>query len=141
VARGVVLAADYGLDDYSDARVHGPGASVELYAGHWLLTGRYRYVATRFDGSGTTAGEHAGTASVGWLYGSANLVRLFAGAGGEAFSGPSRDRIGRFTAHTAGVAWRHWITPAVGLEAVYARQDRSDGGRQHTYGLRVVRRW
>ena len=141
VARGLVLGAEYALDDYRDARLHGPALSTELYVGRWLVAARYRYSSTRFDGSAGDAGEHGGLLSAGVTYDAENLVRLFAGAGGEAFSQPSRDRIGRFTAHTIGAAWRHWVTPALGLEAVYARQDRSDGGRQHSYGLRVVRRW
>ena len=141
VARGLLIGAEYALDDYRDARVHGPGASAELYVGRWLVAARYRYSSTRFDDTSTPVGEHGGLVSAGYAYGAANLVRLFAGAGGEAFSPPSRDRIGRFTAHTIGAAWRHWVTPAVGFEVVYARQDRSDGGRQQSYGLRVARRW
>jgi YaiO family outer membrane protein len=141
VARGVVVGAEYALDDYSDARVHGPALLAELYVGRGLAAARYRYASTRFDVAGADVGEHGGLVSAGYTYGAENLVRLFAGAGGEAFSQPSRDRIGRFTAHTVGAAWRHWVTPALGLEAVYARQDRSDGGRRHSYGLRVVRRW
>ena len=141
IARGLVLAAVYGFDRYQDARVHGVGSSLELYAGRWLVAGRYRYTATRFDAAGSAVGEHAGIASVGRLYGTANLVRVFAAAGGEAFSQPSRDRIGRLDAHTLGFAWRHFLTPALGLEGTYGRQEWSEGGVLHSYGLRVVRRW
>ncbi len=137
----MLLTAGYGFDRYLDARVHGAGASIELYAGRWLFAGRYRYTGTRFDATGTAVGEHAGMASVGLLYGGANLVRVFAAAGGEAFSQPARDRIGRLDAHTFGMAWRQFLTPTVGLEGTYGRQEWSEGGVLHSYGLRVVRRW
>ncbi|HEU5039179.1 MAG TPA: YaiO family outer membrane beta-barrel protein, partial [Gemmatimonadales bacterium] len=90
LARGVVLAADYDFDRYHDAGVHALATGLELYAGRWLIAGRYRYTATRFDGADALVGDHAGSASVGWQYGAANLVRVFAAAGGEAFSQPSR---------------------------------------------------
>ena len=141
IARGLVLGAGYGFDRYHDARVHGAGSSLELYAGRWLLAGRYRYTAARFQGADAAVGEHAGAATVGWMYGAANLVRIVGAVGGEAFSEPSRDRIGRLDAHTLGLAWRHFLTPALGLEATYARQDRAERGVLHTYGVRVVRRW
>jgi YaiO family outer membrane protein len=142
IARGVVLYADYSFLRYHDAGVHRAGPGVELYPGrHWLIAGSYRYAATRFDGSPGAVGNHAGSLTLGYLYGPENLVRLFGGAGGESFSQPSRDLIGRFQAHTLGLAWRHFFTPGLGMEAVYAHQDRSGGEDQDSFGLRVVRRW
>jgi YaiO family outer membrane protein len=141
VARRLVLYADYAFHDYRDAGVHQAGPALELYAGHWLFAGRYRYAATRFAGSAAAVDDHAGSLAVGYLYGVANIVRIFGAAGGESFTQPSRDLIGRFDAHTVGLAWRHFLTPGLGVEALYAHQDRSDGGNQESYSLRVVRRW
>ena len=142
VARGVVLYAEYAFLDYRDADVHQAGPALEVYAGrHWLFAGRYRYAATRFQGATGSVDNHAGSLSAGYLYGPGNLVRIFGGAGGESFSQPSRDMIGRFEAHTLGLAWRHFLTPGLGIEALYAHQDRSAGGNQDSYGLRVLRRW
>jgi YaiO family outer membrane protein len=141
VARRLVLYADYAFHDYRDAGVHQAGPALELYAGHWLFAGRYRYAATRFAGSAAAVDDHAGSLAVGYLYGVANIVRIFGAAGGESFTQPSRDLIGRFDAHTVGLAWRHFLTPGLGVEALYAHPDRSDGGNQESYSLRVVRRW
>lgn len=137
----LVLYADYGYHDYRDAEVHRLGPALELYAGRWLLSLRYRYAATRFAGAAAAVGDHAGAASLGYSYGSAGLVRVFAAAGGESFTQPSRELIGRFDAHALGVSWRHFVTPGFGLEAMYAHQDRSDGGDQDSWALRLVRRW
>jgi YaiO family outer membrane protein len=141
IGRRLVLHTDYAFLDYRDAQVHQAGPGLELYAGHWLFTGRYRYAATRFAGTAASVDDHAGSLAVGFLYGPSNLVRIFAAAGGESFTQPSRDLIGRFDAHTVGVAWRHFLTPGFGVEALYAHQDRSDGGDQDSYSLRVLRRW
>jgi YaiO family outer membrane protein len=141
IAHGLILAAEYRYDGYADARVHGVGPALEWYAGHWLLAGSYRYIATRFDGTSTTAGDHAGLLSLGRQYGDANLVRLFGFAGGESFGPSSRDRIGSSDVRGAGLSWRHFVSPALGFEAVLALEDRSAGGTRRTYGLRVVRRW
>jgi YaiO family outer membrane protein len=141
VARGVVLYADYAFLDYRDADVHQAGPAVELYAGRWLVAGRVRWIATRFGGSGVAVHDGAGSLSVGWLYGASNLVRVFAGTGSESFTGPSRERIGRFDARTIGLSWRHFLTPGLGLEALYAHQDRSGGAGSDAWSLRVLRRW
>ncbi len=141
IGRRLVVYTDYAFQDYRDAQVHQAGPGLELYAGHWLIAGRYRYAATRFAGTAVTVDDHAGSLAVGFLYGPSNLVRIFAAAGGESFTQPSRDLIGRFDAHTVGVAWRHFLTPGLGVEALYAHQDRSDGGDQDSYSLRVLRRW
>jgi YaiO family outer membrane protein len=141
IGRRLVLHTDYAFLDYRDAQVHQAGPALELYAGRWLFTGRYRYAATRFAGTASSVGDHGGSLAVGFLYGPSNLVRIFAAAGGESFTQPSRDLIGRFDAHTVGVAWRHFLTPGFGVEALYAHQDRSDGGVQDSYSLRVLRRW
>ena len=137
----VVVLTDYGFADYRDADVHRIGPAVEVYAGRWLVAGRYRYLRTRFDGIGGTVDDHAGSLTVGYEYGAAGLVRVFAALGGESFTQPSRELIGRFDARTLGLAWRHWLAPGVGLEALYAHQDRSSGGGQDAYSLRVLRRW
>ena len=141
LGRRLVLYTDYAFQDYRDAQVHQAGPALELYAGHWLFAGRYRYAATRFAGTAAAVDDHAGSLAVGYLYGPSSLVRIFAAAGGESFTQPSRDLIGRFDAHTVGVAWRHFLTPGLGVEALYAHQDRSDGGDQDSYSLRVLRRW
>jgi YaiO family outer membrane protein len=137
----LVLGADYGFLDYRDADVHQAGPAVELYAGrHWLLAGRYRYSSTRFAG-GPAVGNHGGSLTLGYLYGPANLLRIFGSAGGESFSGPSRELVGEFDAVTIGAAWRHFPAARLGLELLYARQHRSDGVNQDSYGLRLVQRW
>ncbi len=138
----LVLQAEYELLDFHDAGVHRFGPGFELYLGRdWLLAGRYRYARTRFDAVGGGVGDHSGLLTVGRLYGEANLLRVFAAAGGESFAAPSRDLIGELRAHAFGAAWRHFLTPRLGLEITYAHQDRSGGGDQDSYSLRVVRRW
>jgi YaiO family outer membrane protein len=141
IGRRLVVHADYTFLDYRDAQVHQAGPALELYAGRWLFTGRYRYAATHFAGTAASVDDHGGSLAVGFLYGPSSLFRIFAAAGGESFTQPSRDLIGRFDAHTVGVAWRHFLTPGFGVEALYAHQDRSDGGGQDSYSLRVLRRW
>jgi YaiO family outer membrane protein len=142
-ARGLVLAVGYRYDGYADARVHGLGPSVEWYAGRWLVTGSWRYTITRFDGIAAAPGRHAGLASLGWQYGQANIVRVFGFAGAESFGEPSRDRIGTSDMRGAGLAWRQFVSSALGLEATYAFEHLSGGaaGTRHRYGLRLVRRW
>jgi len=140
-ARGLLLSADYRHDAYADAQVHGVGPALEWYAGPWLLAARYRYTATRFDGVSSTAGDHTGLLSVGYQYGLANIVRAFGFVGGESFGEPSRDRIGSSDGHGAGLAWRQFVSPALGFEVVYAFDDRSGIGTRHSFGLRLVRRW
>lgn len=141
IARGVVLYADYAYLEYHDAGVHQAGPAVELYAGRWLVAGRIRWAATRFDGSSAAVHDGSGSLSVGWSYGSLNLVRVFAGTGSESFTGPSRERIGRFDARTVGLSWRHFLTPELGLEALYAHHERSAGAGGDAWSLRVLRRW
>ena len=53
----------------------------------------------------------------------------------------SRERIGRFDAHTVGLSWRHFLTPEVGLEGLYAHQDRSGDAASDAWSLRVLHRW
>jgi YaiO family outer membrane protein len=141
IARGVVLYADYGFFDYHDADVHQAGPAVELYAGRWLVAGRIRWAATRFAGSAGAVHDGAASLSVAWSYGSNNLVRVFAGTGSESFTQPSREQVGRFDARTVGLSWRHFLTPDLGVEALYARQDRSGGAEGEAWSLRVLRRW
>ncbi len=141
ILRPLVLYAEYELLDFADADVHRLGPALELYAGRWLLSARYRYAATRFAGTTAAAGNHSGSLTLGYLYGGANLVRVFAGAGGESFAQPSRDLIGDFHAHTVGAGWRHFLTPGFGIEVAFAHQDRSAGANQDCYSLRLVRRW
>ncbi|HET7471390.1 MAG TPA: YaiO family outer membrane beta-barrel protein [Gemmatimonadales bacterium] len=140
-ARGLLLSADYRHDAYADAQVHGVGPSLEWYTGPWLLAARYRYTATRFDGVSGTAGDHAGLGSVGYQYGLANIVRVFGFVGGESFGEPSRDRIGSTDGRGAGLAWRQFVSPVMGFEAVYAFDDRTGIGTRHSFGVRLVRRW
>jgi YaiO family outer membrane protein len=141
VARGLVLQADYEYLDFLDANVHQVGPGVELYAGHWLLAGRYRYSSTRFSSTPSAVGNDAGSVSLGFVYGGRSLVRIFAAAGAESVAQPSRDVIGEFHAHTVGGSWRHFFTPRLGLEVAYAHQHRSNGIHQDAYGLRLVQRW
>jgi YaiO family outer membrane protein len=142
LGRRLVLDAGYAFLSYRDAQVHRVGPGLEWYAGRWLLAGRYRYTATRFDGAAAAVDDHSGSLSVGYLYGSSSsLVRIFAAAGGESFTQPSRELIGRFDAHAVGLAWRHFLTPNLGVEALYAHQDRSDGRNQDSYSVRVLRQW
>ena len=142
VGRHLVLDAEYTFLDFHDADVHQAGPGLELYAGqHWLVAARYRWSGTRFGGVEGSVGHHAGSLALGYLYGPANLVRIFAATGAESFAQPSRDRIGEFNAHTIGVAWRHFASPRLGLELLYAHQDRSDGADQDSYGVRLVQRW
>jgi YaiO family outer membrane protein len=141
VARGVVLYADYAFLDYLDAAVHQAGPAVEVYAGRWLVTGRVRWAATSFAGSAGAVHDGAGSLSLGRFYGPGNLVRVFAGTGSESFTQPSREQVGRFDARTIGLSWRHFLTPALGLEALYAHQDRSGGAEGDSWSLRVLHRW
>ena len=139
----VVLYADYEFLDYTDADVHQAGPGIELYAGRWLITGRYRYSSTAFAGADAAVGNHSGSVSLGYQYGSAGLFRIFAGAGAEPFTGPSREDIGEFSGQTVGAGWRHFLTPLFGFEVVYAHQERSGTvvESQDSYGVRLVRRW
>ena len=114
----------------------------ELYLGrHWLAAARYRYARTAFSGGGSAVGNHGGSVTLGWLSGTANLVRLFAGVGGESFAGPSRELVGSFDARTVGVSWRQYVDPRLGVELLYARQDRSTGQRQDSWSVGLMRRW
>jgi YaiO family outer membrane protein len=141
VARGVVLYAEYAYLDYADADVHQAGPAVELYAGRWLVAARARWIATGFAGSADAVHDGAGSLSLGRFYGESNLVRVFAGTGSESFTGPSRERIGRFDARTIGLSLRHFLTPELGLEALYAHQDRSGDAASDAWSLRVLHRW
>ncbi len=141
VARWLVVHADYEYLDFLDANVHRVGPDLDIYAGPWLLAGRYRYSSTRFSPTASAVGNDAGSVSLGYVYGAVNLVRIFAASGAESFTQPSRDAIGEFHARTVGGSWRHFITPRLGLELAYARQHRSDGTDQNAYSLRLVRRW
>jgi YaiO family outer membrane protein len=141
VARRVVLYADYAFLHYFDADVHQAGPAVELYAGPWLVAARARWIATSFAGSAEAVHDGAGSLSLGRFYGQGSLVRLFAGTGSESFTGPSRERIGRFDARTIGLSWRHFLTPELGLEALYAHQDRSGDAQSDAWSLRVLHRW
>ncbi len=141
VARGLVLYADYAFLHYFDADVHQAGPAVELYAGRWLVAARARWIATSFAGSAEAVHDGAGSLSLGRFYGEGSLVRLFAGTGSESFTGPSRERIGRFDARTVGLSWRHFLTPELGLEALYAHQDRSGEAQGDAWSLRVLHRW
>jgi YaiO family outer membrane protein len=141
VARGLVLYADYAFLHYFDADVHQAGPAVELYAGRWLVAARARWIATSFAGSAEAVHDGAGSLSLGRFYGEGSLVRLFAGTGSESFTGPSRERIGRFDARTIGLSWRHFLTPELGLEALYAHQDRSGDAQSDAWSLRVLHRW
>ncbi len=141
VARGVVLYADYTFLHYFDADVHQAGPAVELYSGRWLFTARGRWIATSFAGSAEAVHDGAGSLSLGRFYGESNLVRVFAGTGSESFTGPSRERIGSFDARTIGLSWRHFLTPELGLEALYAHQDRSGDAASDAWSLRVLHRW
>jgi YaiO family outer membrane protein len=141
VARGIVLYADYAFLHYFDADVHQAGPAVELYAGRWLVSARARWIATSFTGSTEPVHDGAGSLSLGRFYGESSLVRVFAGTGSESFTGPSRERIGRFDAHTFGLSWRHFLTPELGLEALYAHQGRSNDAASDAWSLRVLHRW
>jgi YaiO family outer membrane protein len=141
VARGVVLSADYAFLDYLDAGVHQAGPAVEVYAGPCLVAGRVRWAATSFAGSAGAVHDGAASLSLGRLYGPGNLVRVFAGTGSESFTQPSREQVGRFDARTIGLSWRHYVTPGLGLEALYAHQDRSGGAEGDSWSLRVLHRW
>ncbi len=138
----LVLYADYSFLDFSDAQVHQLGPHLEAYGGrHWMVTGSYAYSSTRFAGVPGAVGNHSGSVSLGYLYGSENRVQIFAAAGAESFVGPSRDLIGGFHAHTIAVAWRQSLLPRLGLALLYAHQDRSDGITQDSYSLGLVQRW
>jgi YaiO family outer membrane protein len=141
VTRGVVLYADYAFLHYFDVDVHQAGPAVELYAGRWLVTARARWIATSFAGLADAVHDGAGSLSLGRFYGKSNLVRVFAGTGSESFTGPSRERIGSFDARTIGLSWRHFLTTELGLEALYAHQDRSGVAASDAWSLRVLHRW
>jgi YaiO family outer membrane protein len=141
VTSGVVLYADYGYHDYQDADVHQAGPAAEIYAGRWLLAGRVRWSATSLVGSAEVVHDGAGSLSVGRFYGASNLVRVFAGSGSESFTQPSREQVGRFDATTLGLSWRHFFTPGLGLEALYAHQDRDRDAESETWSVRVLHRW
>jgi YaiO family outer membrane protein len=141
VVRGVVLYADYAFLHYFDADVHQAGPAVELYAGRWLVTVRARWIATSFAASADAVHDGAGALSLGRFYGTGSLVRVFAGTGSESFTGPSRDRIGSFDARTIGLSWRHFFTSELGLEALYAHEDRSGDAASDAWSLRVLHRW
>lgn len=141
LARGLVLYADYVYLRYFDADVHQAGPALELYAGRWLVAARARWIATGFAGSAEAVHDGAGSLSLGRFYGQGSLVRVFAGTGSESFTGPSRERIGRFDARTVGLSWRHFVTAELGLEALYAHQDRSGDAASDAWSLRVLHRW
>jgi YaiO family outer membrane protein len=141
VLHRLVLYADYEFLHFADADVHQAGPRAELYAGRWLIAGQYRYSSTTFGGADATVGNHSGSFMLGYQYGASSLIRLFAGAGAEPVSGPSREAIGEFSGQTIGAGWRHFFTPWTGFELVYAHQDRSDLVDQDSYSVRVVRRW
>jgi YaiO family outer membrane protein len=139
--RRLVLYADYEFLSFADADVHQLGPGLELYAGRWLLSGRYRYSSTSYDDVAGALGNHSGTVAIGYQYGAGGLVRLFAGVGAEPLGGPSREDIGEFTGRTLGGGWRHFFTPLTGVELVYAHQARSGLEDQDSYSVRLVRRW
>ena len=81
---------------------------------------RYRYASTSFSAGGPAVGNHAGSFTLGWLYGPANLVRLFGGLGGESFAGP---RAGPRARSMPGPwALPDYIDPRLGLAADSPRQ-------------------
>ncbi len=142
LGRRLVLYGDYTFLDFQDAEVHRAGSRLELYAGRrWMLAGTYAFAGTHFPGGGATVGNHAASVSVGYLYGGANQLRVSGAAGGESFALPSIDAIGAFSAHTIGVDWRQFVSPWLGIALSYAYQARSDGAKQHSYGLGLLRRW
>jgi YaiO family outer membrane protein len=141
LARALVLHADYEYLDFLDANVHQVGPAAELYVGHWLVAGRYRYSSTRFSDTPSAVGNDAGLASLGYVYGGWSLVRVFVVAGAESVNQPSREVIGEFHAHTIGGSWRHFFSPRLGAELTYAYQDRSNGIHQNAFSLRLVQRW
>ena len=141
IGRAVVLYAQYAYHDYRDADVHQAGPAAEIYFGRWLVAGRVQWAATRFAGA-STVHDGAGSLTVGYSYGSDdNLLRVFAAAGAESYTQPSRDLIGRFHARTVGLSWRHFLTRTVGLEALWAHQDRQGSGIGDSWSLRVLHRW
>jgi YaiO family outer membrane protein len=137
-----VLYGDYTWLDFEAADVHRAGSRLELYAGpRWIFSGHYAFARTHFLGAGGAVSNHAASVSVGYLYGGTNLLRVSGAAGGESFALPSIDAIGQFSAHTIGLDWRHFVSPGLGIALLYAYQDRSNGVKQHSYGLGLVRRW
>ena len=141
VGRAVVLYAQYAYHDYRDADVHQAGPAAEVYFGRWLLAGRVHWAATRFPDS-PMVHDGAGSLTVGYSYGSGDdLLRVFAAAGAESYTQPSRELIGRFHARTVGLSWRHYLTGALGLEALWAHQDRRGSGTATSWGVRVLHRW
>jgi YaiO family outer membrane protein len=142
LGRRLVLYGDYTWLDFEAADVHRAGSRLELYAGpRWIFSGHYAFARTHFLGAGGAVSNHAASVSVGYLYGGTNLLRVSGAAGGESFALPSIDAIGQFSAHTIGLDWRHFVSPGLGIALLYAYQDRSNGVKQHSYGLGLVRRW
>ncbi|MGH7517460.1 MAG: YaiO family outer membrane beta-barrel protein [Gemmatimonadales bacterium] len=142
VGQRLVLYGDYTLLDFESADVHRAGSGLELYAGRqWIFAGHYTFASTHVPGAGGAVSNHAASVSVGYLYGGTNVLRVSGAAGGESFALPSIDAIGEFSAHTIGIDWRQFVSPWLGLALFYAYQDRSDGVKQHSYGLGLVRRW
>jgi YaiO family outer membrane protein len=142
LGRRLVVYGDYALLDFQDADVHRAGSRLEFYAGRrWILTATYVFASTHFSSADDAVDNHAGSASIGYLYGAANQLRVSAAAGGESFTLPSIDMIGGFSARTIAVDWRQFVSPWLGIGLAYAYQARSDGLKQHSYSLGLVRRW
>jgi YaiO family outer membrane protein len=140
LGRRLVLYGDYGLLDFAEATVHRSGPTIEWYLGRrWLVSARYVYTSTHRLSQ--TIGNHATSASLGYLYGDGAMVRMFGAVGGESFALPSIDATGTFRARTLGAEWRHFVSPWYGIAASYSYQDRSDGITQHSFGAGLVRRW
>jgi len=138
----LLVHGNYVLLDFADATVHRLSPRLELYAGsRWLLSAQYAYVRTTGSGANGGISNHAGSASVGDLYGEGNLLRISGAAGGESFTLPSIDVTGAFRAHTIAADWRHFVSPWLGFVLSYAYQARSDDVTQHSYSVGVVRRW
>lgn len=138
----LVMHGDYTLLRFADATVHRVGPRIELYAGsRWLLSAQYAFAHTSGSLQNDGMSNHAGSASVGYLYGEGNLLRISGAVGGESFALPSIDATGAFRAHTIAVDWRHFVSPWLGVVLSYAYQDRTNDVTQHSYGVGVVRRW
>ena len=138
----LLVHGNYVLLDFADATVHRLSPRLELYAGsRWLLSAQYAYVRTTGSGANGGISNHAGSASVGYLYGEGNLLRISGAAGGESFTLPSIDVTGAFRAHTIAADWRHFVSPWLGFVLSYGYQARSDDVTQHSYSVGVVRRW
>jgi hypothetical protein len=105
-----------------------------------LLSAQYAFVRT--TGSGASGiSNHAGSGSVGYLYGEGDLLRISGAVGGESFTLPSIDATGAFRAHTIAADWRHFVSPWLGFVLSYTYQARSDDVTQHSYSVGVMRRW